>query len=126
MTDDNNKVVEGFKAALAQYAKAKSDLNEAQINLYNEYKDNIVDKGTNTFGDVKIVTGYNDSWDQDMLAEIHSTLDRPEIFPFKSEFKLDRKRYDALETFDGALYKRINSALTLKPKKPSFSIKEKK
>lgn len=83
------------------------------------------DEGITTLDNLKISTGYNRSWDQDRLREISEGIN-DEFFPFKTEFKEDRKASKVVEDRFPDLWDTIRAALTLKPKKPSFTWKEEK
>lgn len=78
------------------------------------------EKGTTKLpGGLKIVTKLTEKWDQDKLNNIQLTL-----FPFKAEWKLDRKTFTVLEEHYPDEYKKLCAeALTLTPAKPSFSFK---
>ena len=80
-------------------------------------------EGANRFDEMTIVTGFNRSWDHDHLVELRAQI-VTEFFPFKLEFKEDRKASKIIEDRFPDLWEKIKPALTTKPKKPSFSFKE--
>lgn len=86
----------------------------------------VPDEGTTTLGDrIKVTTGYTRSWDQAALAELASTIDEA-YWPFKTELKEDRKASKVIEERFPELWTLIRMALTLKPRKASFSLVEPK
>ena len=85
----------------------------------------IKDEGTLTIGPVKVVTGYTRAWDQAELEQL-AKVTRPEYFPFKTEYKEDRRASRTYEERFPDLYEDFRKALTLKPKKPVVSVVERK
>ena len=91
-------------------------------------------KGVNNFeGGLKITTGETDSWDNDQISLLYAkwmsgqVIFTPPVFPFKQQWKADNKALDIIREHDLALYRgMIEPMLTVKPKKPAFSIKEAK
>lgn len=119
-----------LKLAL-QLAKADEDrakaarLNvEAAIVSMFGAEQALKDEGTTTLGGVSVSTGYTRKWDQKALADMATRI-RPEFFPFRSELKEDRRYSRALEEANPELWGEISQALTLTPKKPTVTLKEK-
>ncbi|GEM_PF-4722207 len=81
-------------------------------------------EGSYKFDEVTIVTGFNRAWDQEKLFELQAEI-KPEFFPFHAELKESRKDSKIIEDRFPDLWEKIKPALTTKPKKPSFSFKEK-
>lgn len=81
----------------------------------------LVDEGTVTVGDVKVTTKLSRSWDQSALAAIQSRID-PAYWPFKTEFKEDRRASRVFEERFGLLWAELRQALTLKPAKPAVAL----
>lgn len=80
-------------------------------------------EGTTKFGNLSITTGTTREWDQEQLDELRATI-RGEYWPFIRTWREDRKASKVMEDRFPDLWMKINQALTLKPKKPSFSVKE--
>jgi uncharacterized protein YdgA (DUF945 family) len=78
-------------------------------------------KGTNTFGNLKIVTTETRKWEQEKLAEFKSKMGNF-TFPFKQEYKevaADMKKL--ADTAPDLVKKMEAECLTITPAKPSFS-----
>ncbi len=90
------------------------------------------EKGTNNFPEgLKITTGMDEKWDIDCVDRIKAQFDDGLLtipfFPFKQEWKPDNKKLSIInESMPEVFTKVFSEALTIKPKKPSFEIKEKK
>ncbi len=88
--------------------------------------DELKEQGTTNIHGLKIVTGYTRKWDQ---AELQGLVERgipPKLFPFKVEYKEDKKMSDYLANNEPDVWEKIAKALTLTPRKPSVSIAEQK
>lgn len=113
---------------ITEWKSAKNDENEAKDRrltieqLILEQAD-IKSEGTTKVGSLSISTGNTRDWDQAVLTEL-SVQVKPEYWPFKSEFKEDRKASKVIEERFPDLWKTINTALLLKPKKPTFSARD--
>ena len=124
--------IQGLAELTQAWAEAKSEELEAknarlaieeEIIGLNEVATNMTSKGTHNFGHLKIVTDFTRLWDQEKLRQAQQLI--PEAFwPFASEFKEIGKGTRFLEQQNPELWVHVANALTLKPKKPSFSIKE--
>jgi hypothetical protein len=84
------------------------------------------DKGTyNCLGILKITTGFNEKWDQQVLADIVQdpvwTLDVP--FPFVPEWKPTNSAIKHYRDNVPEVYAVLTTALRSDPKKPSFDTK---
>ena len=104
----------GCKASERQYQQDRLAIEERICSLVE-----LKQEGTNRVGDLTITTGLTRSWDQAKLAEVASRV-TGEYFPFKVEYKEDRKFSKSVEERFPDLWREIQPALTLKPKKPSF------
>lgn len=113
-----------------QRAKADEEAANArriaiESDIYQLVEDSLPDKGTTTLETgMKIVTGFTESWDQEKIADVQESLwpsDAP--FPFKREWKPDGRAISSLRDYQPRLYQLIADCLTLKPRKPSFSVK---
>ena len=91
----------------------------------------LAEKGTNNFPcGLKITTGMTESWDADVVDRIKNQFDEGLVelpfFPFKQEWKPDNKKLALInEDMPDVFEKVFSEALTIKPKKPSFEVKEK-
>lgn len=72
---------------------------------------------------ITVTYGLDRKWDQAKLSELKQTI-KHEYWPFKIEWKEDKKAADVIAERFPELWKEIQTALTTKPKKPSFTIKE--
>ena len=73
---------------------------------------------------MKIATGYSEEWSQEQLTAAYHNWDASVPFPFTGVWKPDGKAIGYLRDNVPEAYRKIQSALTLKPKKPAFSVKE--
>ena len=98
---------------------------ETEILALQEVTTHLKSKGTTNFGPLKIVTDFNRIWNQAKLAAAQRIVPA-DFWPFNVEFKEvgDGSKY--LIERQPEIWKLIVPALTLKPKKPSFSVKEAK
>lgn len=79
------------------------------------------DEGTVTFdGAIKVSTGFTRKWDQDSLTTLAAQVD-PAYWPFKTEFKEDRRAARVVEERFPALWDQVRQALTLTPRKPTVT-----
>jgi hypothetical protein len=123
---------QGLTELTQAWAEAKSEELEAknarlaieeEIIGLQEVAANMTSKGTHNFGPLKIVTDFTRLWDQEKLRQAQQSI--PETFwPFASEFKEIGKGTRFLEQQNPELWMHVAKALTLKPRKPSFSVKE--
>lgn len=116
--DDLIAAWRGCKAAEAQYNKDRLAIEDKILALV----------GTKTTGSEKldgltIQFGIDRKWDQAKLTELKQGI-KQEYWPFKIEWKEDKKASDTIAERFPELWSEIQTALTTKPKKPSFSIKE--
>jgi hypothetical protein len=118
-----DRLVEELRQAKEHEQAAKLARLEAEDALlaHPSVTRELLDEGTVTVGDVKVTTKLTRSWDQSALAAIQSRID-PAYWPFKSEFKEDRRASRVFEERFAALWAELRQALTLKPAKPSVSI----
>ena len=72
---------------------------------------------------ITVSYGIDRKWDQAKLTELKQGI-KQEYWPFKIEWKEDKKASDTIAERFPELWSEIKTALTTKPKKPSFSIKE--
>lgn len=81
-------------------------------------------EGTTSFKGtgLSIATGFTRSWDGEKLLDMSVGI-REEFFPFKQSLTEDRKAAKEIEAEYPDLWVQLSSALTLKPKKPSFTLK---
>lgn len=94
---------------------------EEEILAHPAIKLQLRDEGTVTAEGVKVTTKLARSWDQEMLAELAKTFD-PAWFPFRAEWKEDRRASRVLEERFPDLARELGQALTLKPAKPAVSL----
>jgi len=86
-------------------------------------------EGTNNIsGEVEkmsVTVGFYLKFDQTELDLLYKTGTEVEksIFPFKQEWKCDVKMLKNIQQTSPELYKKIQTAMTVTPKKPSFKVK---
>ena len=117
------KLKTAWKLAKAKENAAKADRLAIEEEIYILYQDELKPEGTNKVGPFKIVTGFNRSWDQSKLEKLEGLI-QPELFPFKEVYKEDLKLTRAIQKANPDAWDALSQALTLKPKKPSFSVME--
>lgn len=108
------------KAAEEAARQARIKVEEA---ILAHVKGDLKPEGTHTFDTVKIVTKLSRSWDQERLAQISKEVE-PAWFPFKTEYKEDRKAARVVEERFPDLWGIVSDALTLKPAKPTVTLIE--
>lgn len=97
---------------------------EIESKIYELNQASIPDKGTyTTDGGMKITTGFSEEWDQSQLTAAYQQWPEGVKFPFAGTWKPDGKAVSYLRDNAPDLYRLLQPALTLKPKKPSFSMK---
>lgn len=108
--------------AKASESAAKADRLKIEALILNEVGD-LKAEGTTHIENLKFVTGFNRSWDNEKLAEAQQNI-KSEFFPFSQVFKEDTKACKAIQQANPDLFDQFSGALTLKPKKTTISIKE--
>lgn len=98
---------------------------EESILEHPDVVDKLVDEGTTTVGRVKVSTGFTRAWDQQQLDTLSSDVNE-EFWPFKDEWKEDRRASRVIEERFPDLWAQIRNALTIKPRKPTISVTESK
>lgn len=114
-------------AAKAAEAKAKQhrEAIEHAIVTHADVAPGLRDEGTHHVGRVKVVTGLTRKWDQPKLVALASEIDET-FWPFKVEWKEDRRAMRVFEERFPELANKIGKALTLTPRKPTVSVSEAK
>ncbi len=98
---------------------------EIESKLYEHHQSELPDKGTFTTGEgMKITTGFTEEWSQEELNRAYEQWPEGVKFPFAGTWKPDGKAVSYLRENAPAMYALLQPALTLKPKKPSFSVKD--
>lgn len=118
-------LTEEWKAVKAQEADASRRRIEIESRIYAIVHKELPEKGTHTLDTgMKIVTGLSEEWDQEQLAEIATGWNAPYPFPFNKVYKPDAKAVAYVRENLPGVYALFRDALTMKPKKPAFSVKE--
>lgn len=120
-----NEAIDNLAAAKANMNAAKLALADAESAVLDLVNGSLKDEGTTRLGDLKVVTGYTRKWDQGKLANLIHDI-RAEYFPFRVEYKEDRKASKVLAERFPELWQTLSPALTLTPRKPSITIERKK
>lgn len=103
---------------------AQEALLDTELKLYELTKDKLRDKGVTHFeGGLDITTGFTESWDDAALAEALTLWPATAPMPFTPTWKPDGKALAVVRAQFPDLYKRLEKALTVKPRKPSFTVK---
>lgn len=113
------------KAAESQAAAARLAV-ERDILAHPDVESALPDEGTTTVGALKITTRLTRKWDQAVLAELRREVQNDHYWPFKQEYREDRRHTRVIEDTAPELWQRLRDALTTKPAKPSVSIVEEK
>ena len=128
-----------YQSALKKWKTAKGvekDANKHRLIAEKELLE-IVDiqkMGVNNFeGGLKITTGETEKWDNDQISILYAKWVSGQVafnyptFPFTQQWKPDNTGLKSIKEHNTQLYRGlIEPALTVKPKKPAFSIKEDK
>lgn len=132
--DDENAIREVQIEKLANdWKRAKQTEKEAQeariaieSRIYELTEKMLPDKGTMTFEcGLKVTTGFTEEWDQDALGEAYKNWPVDTVrFPFAGVWKPDGKAITVIRESIPYLYDMLRPALTIKPKKPAFAVKE--
>ena len=98
---------------------------ESESQMYEQHQASIPDKGTYTTPEgMKITTGFSEDWDQVKLSSAYEQWPGNIKFPFTGVWKPDGRAISYLRENAPEAYALLQPALTLKPKKPSFSTKD--
>lgn len=132
MNDTTNMpTLDTLAERLAVARQAESAARDRRIELeqmictHPDVAPQLTDEGTVTVGTLKVRTGFTRSWDQKALDAISVDV-AEEYWPFKAEWKEDRKAARVIEERFPDLWEAIRGALTLKPSKPAVTIVERK
>jgi hypothetical protein len=112
----------------AKAAEAEANANrltlETEILNHPDVAKKLKLEGTTSFKGtgLSIATGFTRSWDAEKLWELSVGI-KEEFFPFKQSLTEDRKAAKEIEADYPELWAQLSSALTLKPKKPSLTLK---
>lgn len=98
---------------------------QTESKLYELNQHNLPDKGTHTTPEgMKITTGYTEKWDDAEVAKAYQSWPVESVkFPFETAYKPDGKAISVMRENLPELYKLLQPALTITPRKPAFSVK---
>ena len=124
-TDDLNDLTEQWKAAKQQEADAAARRIAVESRIYEITQASLPEKGTYTTDTgMKITTGYTEKWDDAEIAKAYQSWPVESVrFPFEPVYKPDGKAIGVIREGIPDLYRLLQPALTLTPKKPAFSVK---
>jgi len=105
-----------FKEAEAQANASRLQIEKEIIELS---KADLPSEGTARVGNLKVSTGFTRTWSTPRLTEIYRL--KPQVFPFKIDWKEDRRQSSKIEATDPSLMAIFADALTIKEKKPAFT-----
>lgn len=139
MTDlENNIEYQQLISKWTYFKQIEKGANENRIDAENKLldmvKDDLRNRGTNNFPlGLKIVTGETESWDQAELSKLFKRYNSQDIhlpyFPFETQLKPNNKKIQAILAdvkYNKVYIKFVADAVTVKPKKASFSVTNKK
>lgn len=118
-------LIDSWKHAKEKIDEAKSDLANIEESIIQTLGDELK-KGTNNFGELKIVCANSEKWDQLEIAVARNAWPDSVPFPFESEYTPDNKQISYLRDNNPEAYKIIEKAVTISGKKPAFSVKKSK
>jgi hypothetical protein len=123
--DRLKELTDAWKLAKEQERASNESRIAIESEIYAIVETSLPEKGTHTLETgLKIATGFTEEWDQVALSKAYDAWEAPLPFPFVGQWKADGKAIAYLRENAPGLYKLIRPALTLKPKKPAFTIKE--
>jgi hypothetical protein len=118
-------LTQAWKDAKWEETKAAAKRIAIESDIYELVRDQLPGKGTFTAETgMKIATGYAEKWDQESLNKAYQRWPSSVPFPFKGEWKPDGKAVAYVRDNLPEEYSLLRDALTLTPKKPTFSVKE--
>lgn len=125
LTQDQIKTLNELMAAWNMARAAEKQFQEDRLSCEEQILEIVGTQtcGSQKLGSMTISYGIDRKWDQAKLTELSQTV-KAEYWPFRIEWKEDKKASDIIAERFPALWDEIQTALTTKPKKPSFSIKE--
>lgn len=115
-------LIEAWKTAKTLFDEAKANILAVENSILETLGDEL-QKGTNHFGELKIVCANGEKWDQLELAVARNAWPDSVPFPFVSEYKPDNKQITYIRNHNPEAFKIIEKALTVSGKKPAFSLK---
>lgn len=126
MTDQNlASLTEAWKEAKQNEQQWNQQRIAIESAIYELTAPDLPDKGTHTTDTgMKITTGFSEDWDQEKLNAAYQNWPADVKFPFAGTWKPDGKAISYLRENAPSHYALLSPALTLKPKKPAFSVKE--
>lgn len=118
-------LIDEWRHAKQQEAMWNAKRIEIESQLYEHHAEQLPDKGTYTTPEgMKITTGFTEEWDQGRVTAASQVWPDGLKFPFTGTWKPDGKAITYLRDNAPEAYALLQPALTLKPKKPAFSVKE--
>ena len=119
--------LDALKKAWRKAREDEREANERRVaieqRMVSMLGDLVPREGTFHQDGLSISTGYTRKWDQRMLTQMAGAIDEA-YWPFRSEWKEDRKASRTFEERFPDLWKHISAALTLTEKKPSVSVED--
>lgn len=125
LTQEQIKTLNELMAAWNMSRAAEKQFQEDRL-LYEAQILEIVgmkSAGSKKLGSMTISYGLDRKWDQAKLTDLQPSI-KAEYWPFRIEWKEDKKASDIIADRFPELWDEIQQALTTKPKKPTFSIKD--
>jgi hypothetical protein len=114
----------------AAWLKAKADEEAAreqrvaiETRMVAFLGDAVPTEGTINADGITVRTSMTRKWDQAKLTSLAAAID-PSYWPFRAEWKEDRKASRVFEERFPELWKHVSSALTLTPDKPAVKVED--
>lgn len=118
-------LIDSWKEAKDNSDNAKENLLSVENKIIETLGDELK-KGTNNFGELKIVCANQEKWSQEELAIARNAWPNDVEFPFVSEYKPDNKQLKYLKEHNESAFALLEKALSVSGKKPAFSLKSEK
>jgi len=136
MTYENNdayiNAVKSWQTSKGDEKRANAKRLLAERDILKIVGKDLNEKGANNFPlGLKITTGMSESWDMGLVDRVKNQFDDGLVdipfFPFNQQWKPDNRKLALINESTPHVFVGVfGEALTIKPKKPSFEIKEKK
>jgi hypothetical protein len=124
-TDQLTELTEQWKAAKHAEAQATACRIAIESRIYELTQAELPEKGTHTLPTgMKVTTGWTEEWDQERVTAASQAWPQGLKFPFAGVWKPDGKAISYLRDNAPDAYALLRDAVTLKPKKPAFSLKD--
>lgn len=115
-------LLESLKSAKQKFKESEKALLDVQYAIFESVKDKLPEEGTTHFDGLKISTGFYSKWSDVLLEKAEQKWKHNVPFPFKKVYKADGKQVNYLKKNMPMAYADFEIALTVTPRKPSFTL----